>query len=291
MTSQGPTLLGTDPLARAVPCDCTPRDRETRERQRRRLEDLASAGLAAASLAHEMNSALAVLAASVSFAEKRIGAVVGARAPGPAGEGAPGRSEACSVYVAEASVALREARSAVDHLREVALDARLLSRPGDEHSGPVDIHAVLDASVRAVKNAVVNRAALVVLRGNAPCVRANESRLAQVFMNLVLNAAQSIPEGRPAANEVRVSTGVDCEGWATVEVSDTGCGIAPRNMQRIFEPFFTTKTRQHGTGLGLSISARIVREVGGAIAVQSRFGKGTVFRVRLPPAQGFTRMK
>jgi signal transduction histidine kinase len=101
----------------------------------------------------------------------------------------------------------------------------------------------------------------------------------QVFLNMIHNAAQAMPQGgvlavRTGASEVEV----------TVSFVDTGVGIAPENLGRIFEPFFTTKSEISGTGLGLSVSLGIVRQHGGVIEVQSEVGKGTTFTVRIPRA-------
>jgi CheY-like chemotaxis protein len=110
---------------------------------------------------------------------------------------------------------------------------------------------------------------------------AAEHELGQVFVNLLLNAAQAIPEGRAPANVVRLAGRTE-GGFAVVEVRDTGVGIPPENLRRIFDPFFTTKPPGQGTGLGLSIVHGIVSSLGGTIEVESEQGMGTVFRVRLP---------
>ena len=100
-----------------------------------------------------------------------------------------------------------------------------------------------------------HRARLVKSLAEVPPVDANEARLGQVFLNLLVNAAQAIPEGQADKHEIRVGTRTDEHGNVVVEVSDTGMGIPPENITRIFDPFFTTKG-ETGTGLGLSISAR-----------------------------------
>jgi signal transduction histidine kinase len=133
-------------------------------------------------------------------------------------------------------------------------------------------------------NVVRSRARLVKEYGEPPGVRANEGKLFQVFLNLVINAAQAIPEGKREEHEIRLVTRVDAEGRAVVEVRDTGCGIKPEHQGRIFEPFFTTKAAGEGTGLGLSICHTIVRALGGDIALESLPGRGTTFRVLLPPS-------
>jgi CheY-like chemotaxis protein len=120
--------------------------------------------------------------------------------------------------------------------------------------------------------------------GPAPAVEADEARLGQVFINLLVNAAQAIPEGHTDANEVRVKTFTSAAGKAVIEVRDTGCGIPAALRSRIFDPFFTTKPIGIGTGLGLSICHNIVSALGGEISVESREGAGTIFRVELPAA-------
>jgi signal transduction histidine kinase len=113
-------------------------------------------------------------------------------------------------------------------------------------------------------------------------VAGSEARFGQVFLNLLLNAAQAIPEGDPERNEVRVVVHpLGGLGRVAIDVCDTGTGIAPENRERVFEPFFTTK-KADGTGLGLSICHRIVTAAGGTLTAQARHDRGTVFRVILP---------
>jgi CheY-like chemotaxis protein len=119
--------------------------------------------------------------------------------------------------------------------------------------------------------------------GPVPLIFANDLRLGQVFVNLLLNAAQAIAEGRADENEIRVSTFHDhAKNAVVISVEDTGSGILPEVKARIFEPFFTTKRVGAGTGLGLSICYGIVTGLGGSIDVESTPGKGASFRVRLP---------
>jgi CheY-like chemotaxis protein len=130
-------------------------------------------------------------------------------------------------------------------------------------------------------NEVRHHAHFVKAFGDVPPVLANESRLGQVFLNLIVNAAQAIPVGRADRNEVRVTTAVDGPDGVTVEVADTGIGIPADKIERIFDPFFTTKPAGVGSGLGLAICHRIISELGGSISVRSVVGEGTTFRVTL----------
>jgi CheY-like chemotaxis protein len=117
-----------------------------------------------------------------------------------------------------------------------------------------------------------------------PLVDANASRLGQVFLNLLVNAAHAIPEGRGDSATIRVRAYAEA-GNVIVEVADTGVGIPSHVIGRIFDPFFTTKPIGQGTGLGLPISHEIVRALGGSIDVESTPGSGTTFRVVLPASQ------
>jgi CheY-like chemotaxis protein len=117
-----------------------------------------------------------------------------------------------------------------------------------------------------------------------PRVRASESRLAQVFLNLLNNAGEAIPRGAPATHVVSLRTFTDAAGWPVVEIADTGCGIPPEHLSEVFRPFFTTKGSTGGSGLGLAICERLVHEIGGRMEVESELGRGSKFRVVLPPA-------
>ncbi|MFL5451413.1 MAG: sensor histidine kinase, partial [Myxococcales bacterium] len=114
---------------------------------------------------------------------------------------------------------------------------------------------------------------------------ANEGRLVQVFLNLLVNASQAIASSSTEPNEVRIVTCLDAEGRIAVEISDTGGGIPEDVLPRIFDPFFTTKPLGVGTGLGLSICHSLVTAIGGEIDVTSKVGAGTRFLLTLPSVQ------
>ena len=172
-----------------------------------------------------------------------------------------------------------EALDGTERVRAIVADLRRLARPGDEHV-PVKLPALVDTALRISSNEIRHRAELVREYQAVPVVEGSEIRLVQVFVNLLLNAAQSIEEGRAARNVIRVQLHTDDQGQAVVEVHDTGAGMAPEVRDRLFEPFFTTKSG--GTGLGLSISRSIVQSLGGQISVTSVPGEGSSFRVTLP---------
>jgi CheY-like chemotaxis protein/two-component sensor histidine kinase len=149
----------------------------------------------------------------------------------------------------------------------------------------LDVRGVLESSIQMALHEIVHRARLVRDLRELPPVDANEAALGQVFLNLLVNAAQAIPDGDGQAHEVRVKSSTDQDGNAVVEIADTGVGIPEEILPRIFEAFFTTKAVGGGTGLGLSISYGTVTRLGGSIEVTSQVGRGTCFQVVLPPAE------
>ncbi|MCC6811441.1 MAG: response regulator [Deltaproteobacteria bacterium] len=227
---------------------------------------MVSVGTLAAGVAHEINNPLAVLIANLGFAAKAIA---------DAGTDALGLREALS-----------DAQEAAERIRMVVRDLKLFSRADEDKRGPVDVQLVMESTLRMTWNEIRFRARLVKDYGVVPMVDANESRLGQVFMNLVVNAAQAIPEGNANKNEIRITTKLDPSGKVVVEIRDTGTGIPPDVVSRIFEPFFTTKPVGVGTGLGLSICRNLITAMGGEIQVESRVSVGTVFRIVLPASAG-----
>jgi PAS domain S-box-containing protein len=223
---------------------------------------MASVGTLAAGVAHEINNPLAFILGNVEFA---LGGVP------------PGADP-------ELRRALRDALDGAVRVREIVRDLRTFSRPEDDRRVVLDPRGVLQSALGLAANEIRHRARLEVDPGDVPPVLASEHRLAQVFVNLLINAAQAIPEGRAEENVVRASTMRAPDGRALVEISDTGAGIPPDVLPRIFDPFFTTKPVGIGTGLGLSICHGIVTQLGGEIAVESVPGRGTTFRIHLPPA-------
>jgi CheY-like chemotaxis protein/two-component sensor histidine kinase len=179
---------------------------------------------------------------------------------------------------------LFDAFDAAKRVDAIVRDLRLFSR-SDEESDSVDVHGVLESTLRMARAAIRDRAHITRQYAAVPLVEASESRLGQVFLNLIINAAQALPEGDADTQEIRVSTLRQPDGRVRVEITDTGCGIPPEVARRLFTPFLTTKPVGVGTGLGLTICQRIVQALGGEISFESVVGRGTTFRVVLPPAR------
>lgn len=227
---------------------------------------MASVGTLAAGVAHEINNPLAVVIGNLTLAVRQVESL--AECAGEDG-------------ITEVRDELRDAQEAAERVSEIVRDLKIFSRTETEARGPVDVRHVLESSLRMAWNEIRHRATLVKQYGEIPPVDANEARLGQVFLNLIVNAAQAIPEGRASDNQIRVTTRADRDGFVLVEIGDTGAGIPAEVLPRLFTPFFTTKPVGVGTGLGLSICHRIVTSLGGEISVDSEAGRGTTVSVRL----------
>ncbi|KYG06399.1 hybrid sensor histidine kinase/response regulator, partial [Sorangium cellulosum] len=247
---------------------------------------MASVGTLAAGVAHEINNPLAFVITNVDAALRRIGAMErrnGAPRTGPWAR-SHGDGRGPSSELSEVLSLLEDAREGAERVRLIVRDLHSFSRAEEDRRGPVDPRRVLDSCVHMAMNEIRHRARVVRSFQEVPPVEANEPRLAQVFLNLIVNAAQAIPEGLAAQNVIELSTRCDAAAWVVVEVRDTGAGIAPESLERIFEPFYTSKEEGEGLGLGLAICHAIVAALGGRIEVESRRGQGSTFRVVLPAA-------
>jgi PAS domain S-box-containing protein len=230
---------------------------------------MASVGMLAAGIAHEINNPLAALMANLYLAVDHVA------------ELADGDASLRQLHEE-----LIDSLAAAERMRKIMRDLRIFSRSNEATPHAVEVEPILESSLRMAWNEVRHRA--LVVRDFAPglaAVEADESRLGQVFLNLIVNAAQSIEEGHAAINEIALITRMD-GGRVVIEIRDSGSGIPPALLRRLFSPFFTTKSVGLGTGLGLSICRRIVNDLGGTIAVDSTPGRGSTFRVSLPAAKG-----
>jgi CheY-like chemotaxis protein/two-component sensor histidine kinase len=178
------------------------------------------------------------------------------------------------------------AREGADRVRRIVRGLQSFSRRDDDRTEPTDVRAALERAIEMTDNEIRHRAHMVRRLESVPPVMANDLRLGQVFVNLLMNAAQAIPEGHADANEIRVSTRYDeAQRAVVVAIEDTGSGMAPEVLSRIFEPFFSTKPLGVGNGLGLSICHGIIDGLDGRIEVESAVGRGTTFRVRLKASE------
>jgi signal transduction histidine kinase len=238
-------------------------ERATMQQQLLVSDRLVQLGTLAAGVAHEINNPLAYVIGNIAFALEELS------------EG-PARTIDSRAIIH----ALQQALQGSERIRETANDLRVFSRTDDSEPQPVELRRVLESSISMAWNQIRHRARLIRDYQDLPLIAANENRLGQVFLNLLINAAQAIPEGNAEQHEIRVSLR-EAYPYVEIEVSDTGVGIAPEIREHLFQPFFTTKPKGVGTGLGLSICQKIVQDCGGDISARPNPAGGTTFRVRL----------
>jgi two-component system, NtrC family, sensor kinase len=170
-----------------------------------------------------------------------------------------------------------DCREGTERIKKIVLDLKDFAHPGSDTLKPVDINAGLESTLNVVKNEIKYKATVHRAFGEIPRVMAFAQQLNQVFMNILVNAAQAIEK----KGEIHIRT-CAMNGCVEIEIRDTGCGIPEKNLSKIFDPFFTTKEVGKGTGLGMHIAYNIVKKHNGTIAVQSQVGQGTTLTVRIP---------
>lgn len=235
-----------------------------------RADRMAALGTLAAGTAHEINNPLTFIAGNAELLGDEL-AQLAPRLPPDA--------------TVEAEAMLRDIGVGTERIKRVV--QQLLALAKDDHvaAAPVDVRDLVEVSLAMADHHLKHRARVVRDFAEVPAVFASAAGLGQVFLNLIVNAAQAIPAGAADTNQVRVAIRA-AAGRVVVEITDTGVGMEPDVVARIFDPFFTTKDVGHGTGLGLSISLSIVEELGGTIDVASTPGHGTTVRVDLPAHAG-----
>ncbi len=252
------------------------RDITRREEMRMRLslsERMSSLGTLAAGMAHAINNPLQVIYASVDLVQQHLGR---ARAVGP------GAAEEIDEALSEMVVA----REAAERVQRVVRDLAVFTRADHGETARVNLAVPLETAVRLTATTIRHRATLVKDIRPGASVMGNEAQLTQVFVHLLLHAAQAIAEGAATQNEVRVALARAADGRVQVTVSDTGHGMSPEVVAQVFDPFFTTRAVGEGVGLGLSVCHGTVTAMGGEILVESERGRGTTFRVILPTLGG-----
>lgn len=256
-------------------------------------EKMSSIGQLAAGVAHEINNPIGYVYSNLGTLEKYVQDAFGMLEKYEQAEAAIADPEArASLKTArekldfaflreDLGALMRESKEGITRVKKIVQSLKDFSHVDTTDEWRfADLHAGLDSTLSIVNNEIKYKANVVREYGDIPQVECLPSQINQVFMNLLVNAAQAIE----ARGTITVSSGSRGEEvW--VDVADTGKGIAPENMKKIFDPFFTTKPIGKGTGLGLSLSYSIVQKHHGRIEVHSEVGKGTVFRVWLPVKQ------
>lgn len=244
-------------------------------------ERFAALGRLAAGVGHEINNPLTYVSVNVDLAVAEIGIWLAQNGGGEGGTFAPPSPARAIEKMTTVREMLDESRSGLRRIRDVVKNLQSLSRPPEPTRELFSLNELLDESLAMARNHLEHRATVVKHYGDLSAFLGDRSALGQVFLNLLLNAAQALPEGRADRNEITVTT-AELNGELAVDIRDTGAGIPRDVLPHIFDQFFTTKPIGEGTGLGLAVSHRIVTDHGGQILVDSEVGLGSTIRVVLP---------
>lgn len=258
--------LGADWEGEAA-CMVVARDLSQRRLDQSRLivaDRSASVGTLSAGVAHEINNPLAYLLLNLEYLIRELP-----------------EADLNTLEVGHMRERLAESRHGAERVGHILKELGSLSARRRTRRHGLDLAGILQRALRTVEREISERARVVVSNDGVPCVDADPHSLEQLFVNILANAGQALPATSPGSGEISVRLHTGEDGSALVDVSDNGTGIAPEHQSRIFDPFFTTKPT--GTGLGLPISHAIVRSFGGQISVESQVGRGTTFRISLPP--------
>ena len=247
------------------------------QRQVTQADRLAAIGRLAASVAHEINNPLAYTLEALLLAGEALSELEAAvQASGGTSGGATGAA------LERLRRLLGDASEGADRVRLITRDLKAFSRADEDTAPrPVELNRTVAAAVKLVAKRTGTRAQIDVRLGADVTVCGDENRLVQIFVNLLLNAADALPARSQAVNRIRISSRPE-DGGVVVEVADNGPGISPDVRDRIFEPFFTTKVVGEGTGLGLFVTRNLVDAIGGTITVGEAPEGGALFSVRLP---------
>jgi PAS domain S-box-containing protein len=234
-------------------------------------ERLAAIGTMTAGMAHEINNPLAVVVGNAAFIAEELAAL---------------ESDATHERLANVREAAGDTLRAAERVRQIVHDLKKFARAEALDREPTRVDEALEVALRLTQHHLRHKARVEREYSRCPVVDGSEGLLAQVFTNLLVNAADAIPDGHATEHVVRIACGTDARGWAVVEVQDSGAGIPEANLPKVFQPFFTTKEVGAGMGVGLAICHGIVGSLGGDISASSSPGRGTTFRVALPPSGG-----
>jgi len=221
----------------------------------------------AAGVAHEINNPLSFIMGNVSYLAEEFERV---------------RSELGPEVVNDWAGALDDLKEGAVRVRDIVQQLGGMVPDVDEGLGNVDLGALLDTTLALVQNQIRHRAHLVREYAGSNFAWTNAAMLSQVLLNLLLNAAESMEPGDVDNNELRLILNSGSEGRVTLEIRDTGRGIAPDVLPHIFDPFFSTKSVGDGTGMGLTVTRRLLTQLEGHVTVRSTEGEGTSFIVSLP---------
>jgi signal transduction histidine kinase len=182
----------------------------------------------------------------------------------------------------DASELIEESKEGVERIKKIVMDLKDFAHPGVDEMKLTDINRNIDSTLNIVWNEIKYKALVKKDYGDLPQVKCYPQQLNQVFMNILINAAQAVR----AKGVICISTFAE-NGRVLIRISDTGEGIPKENIPKIFDPFFTTKEVGKGTGLGMNVVYNIIKKHNGTIDVDSEIGKGSTFTIQIPIDQVF----
>jgi signal transduction histidine kinase len=249
-------------------------------------EKLASLGELAAGVAHEINNPVGYVSSNLHTLQKYLGIfdrVLDAPEVNNSDMAALKQKHKYAFIRDEVHTLMNETLEGLARVKTIIQDLKDFARTNaTAYSVAADIHIGLKSTLNIARNQLKNRAEVSLFLGNLPMVECSPSQIDQVFLNLIVNAAQAMPEGKLGHIQIRS----DCdEEKVWIEIEDNGQGMPPAVLEKIFDPFFTTKGPGKGTGLGLSVSRSIIQQHGGKLEVHSTVGVGTTFTITLPIKQ------
>jgi PAS domain S-box-containing protein len=244
-------------------------------------EKLATVGTLAAGIAHEINNPLTYVLANLVFLRENLDDL-----KRQMDENGHVNVEYPKLFE-EILEEINETAQGGERIREIVRGLKSFVRADEDEVALVDLNRTIESAINMTFHEFKHKARVEKdFALHLPLLTANVGKLQQVFINLLINAAQAIEGNDPVDNKIHIRTGQQ-DGSLFVEFTDTGKGIPANVLPNIFEPFFTTKPVGVGTGLGLSICDKIIKFYKGAIEVKSRVGEGTTFTVRLLLDNGF----
>jgi signal transduction histidine kinase len=246
-------------------------------------EKLASLGELAAGVAHEINNPVGYVSSNLTTLQKYLAVyekVLDAPATDPAEMAALKKKLNYAFIRDDLQSLLKETQEGVGRVKAIIQDLKDYARTNAAtHYVASDIQVGLKSTLNIARNQLKDRADVRLTLGDLPLVECAPSQIDQVFLNLIVNAAQAMPADKMGLIDIRTTCNHE-QVW--IEVQDNGLGIAPEILKKIFDPFFTTKDPGTGTGLGLSVSQNIIQQHGGTLTVDSTVGVGTTFKITLP---------
>ncbi|HTA77167.1 MAG TPA: PAS domain S-box protein [bacterium] len=239
-------------------------------------DKLATVGTLAAGVAHEVNNPLTYILGNLSFLGEQLEEMKAHMLQKGCAD------QECIKILKEMTEEVAETTKGGERIRDIVKGLKAFVRSSDDKAEKVDLNQMVESALNMTYHIFKQKARLEKdLAVDMPLLMIHSGKIQQVFINLIINAAQAIEGNQPGKNKIRVRTGHNINGLF-VEFTDTGKGIPENILPRIFDPFFTTKPTGVGTGLGLSVCNEILRHYQGSLEVKSQVGQGTTFTVRLP---------